>query len=97
MSGLTHEQNIENTIGYASHIVSILVVYYNFIHSNTTYGLSVWGPLMAKTCLNRIQILQKKSLRVIDNAKYNDSTAKICKKYEILPFAELLNLECAKI
>ncbi len=50
-----------------------------------------------KSSLNRIKILQKKSLRTIIYAKYNVRTNYLCKKSVILLIDELLELELAKI
>ena len=61
------------------------------------YGLSVWGPIIAKSNLNRVRILQKKALRTIDHAKYNAPTANICKRTDILLIDELIDLELVKI
>ena len=72
-------------------------LYHSYIHSNFIYGLSVWGPLVAKSSLNRIRVLQKKALRTINHAKYNARTFGLCKKSEILMIDDLIELALAKI
>ncbi len=76
---------------------SLKLLYYSYVHSNIIYGLNIWGPLVAKACLKRVRILQKKAIRAIDHAKYNSSTQEIFKKHEILKIDDLIDLECAKI
>ena len=76
---------------------ALRTLYYSYIHSNFTYGISVWGPLASKSSLKRIRILQKKALRTIDHAKYNACTADLCKKLDILLIDDIIDLELTKI
>ncbi len=76
---------------------ALRTLYHSYIHSNFMYGLSIWGPLVAKSSLNRVKVLQKKAIRTIDHAKYNASTTNLCKKMKILLIDELVELELAKI
>ncbi len=57
-------------------------LYFSFIHSIISYGISIWGPLISVNTLNRIKVLQKKAVRIIDHACYNANTAPIFKKTE---------------
>ncbi len=72
-------------------------LYHSYIHSNFMYGLSIWGPLVTKSNLNRVKVLQKKALRTIDHAKYNANTSDLCKKTKILLIDDLIELELSKI
>ncbi len=76
---------------------ALRTLYYSYIQSNFMYGLSVWGPLVTKSNLNRVRVLQKKALRTIDHAKYNACSADICKKTDILLIDDLIDLELSKI
>ena len=76
---------------------ALKTLYHSYIHSNFMYGLSIWGPLVAKSNLNRVKVLQKKALRTINHAKYNARTYDLCKKSRILLIDELIELELAKI
>ncbi len=76
---------------------ALRTLYHSYIHSNFMYGLSIWGPLVAKCNLNRVKTLQKKALRTINHAKYNARTYDLCKKSDILLIDELVELELAKI
>ncbi len=82
------------------HIVpkwALRTLYYSYIHSNLMYGLSVWGPLVIKSNLNRVRVLQKKAIRTICHAKFNANTANLCKMTKILLIDDLIELELAKI
>ncbi len=76
---------------------ALRTLYYSYIHSNFIYGLSIWGPLVTKSSLNRVKVLQKKALRTINHAKYNANTANLCKKTKIILIDDLIELELAKI
>ncbi len=59
---------------------ALRTLYHSYIHSNFMYGLNIWEPLVTKSNLNRVKVLQKKALRTIDHAKYNANTSNLCKK-----------------
>ena len=96
-SKLAKNLYIMNSVKHFLPSHSMKLLYYSYIHRNITYGLNIWGPLVAKTCLKRVQTLQKKAIRAVDNARYNASTPTLFKKYEILTLDDLIDLECAKI
>ena len=72
------------------------MLYFNYIHSNLTYGLSVWGPMASQLEKNKLFKLQKKAVRTIENAKQDCPSAPLFKKYKILRFNDLINLEILK-
>ena len=72
-------------------------MYHSYIHSHLTYALSIWGPLLSKAQSNRIFKLQKKAVRLIDNAPYNSPSTPLFKKYKILKFDDLISLELLKL
>ena len=76
---------------------ALKTLYFSYIHSHLTYGISIWGPLISKSALKRIRTLQKKALRTIDHAKYNACTVNLCKKLNILLIDDIINLELTKI
>ncbi len=55
---------------------SLKNLYFAYIHSHMTYGLSCWGPMASKTSLKRVRVLQKKALRAVMKANYNANTKK---------------------
>jgi hypothetical protein len=58
-------------------------LYFGIFHSHLTYGLPVWG-YAAQHLLEKIQLLQKKALRVITSSDYHAHTAPIMKQTKIL-------------
>ncbi len=76
---------------------ALRTLYHSYVHSNFMYGISIWGPLVTKSNLNRVKVLQKKALRTIDHAKYNANSSNLSKKTKILLIDDLIELELAKI
>ena len=72
-------------------------LYFSYIHSIISYGLSLWGPLISANTLNRLKVLQKKAVRIIYGASYNANTAPIFKKLDILRIDDMIDLEVAKL
>jgi hypothetical protein len=66
-------------------------LYYSLIHSHLTY-CSIIISCSNNNNLKKISMVQKKAIRIIDNKKYNDHTAPIFKKLEILPYDKLIKL-----
>ena len=60
--------------------------------SNITYGITCWA---FGNC-NRIEILQKKAIRIINKSPYNSHTKPICKELNILLFKDLIDLATLK-
>ncbi len=76
---------------------ALKTLYFSYIHNNFTYGISVWGPLISKSSLKRIRILQKKALRTIDHARYNACTVDLCKKLNVLLIDDIIDMEVTKL
>ena len=70
----------------------LLTIYNSLILSNINYGITSWG--FGQT--DRIETIQKKSIRNVNNSPYNAHTSPICKELRILLFKDLLNLACLK-
>jgi len=56
----------------------------------------LWGTSTSCENINRIRIMQKKAIRLIKNANYNDHTAPIRKELSLLSIDDVINLELAK-
>jgi hypothetical protein len=66
-------------------------LYYSLIHSHLTY----WPIIIScsnNNNLKKIYMVQQKAIWIIDNKRYNDHTAPIFKKLEILPYDKLIKL-----
>ena len=69
---------------------ALKTLYYSMVHPHILYAITIYS-CAAKTNLNPILLQQKKAIRLISNAKYNDHTAPLFKELKILPFDKLVN------
>ena len=73
---------------------TLKLIYYAHIHSHITYGLNVWGGLITKEILNKIQKVQNYCLAMIDPLQTTKITAK---QEKILNISSLIRLEHLKL
>ena len=71
----------------------LLSLYYSIIYPHFNYCVIVWGAA-SKTLINKIILLQKKALRIIDRAHYLSHTTPIFKKYKLLQFYDIYKYYC---
>ena len=69
------------------------LIYYGHIHSHLTYGLVNWGSMLSCRDLKKLEKLQNQCVKLIEPRQ---STNEIYKKYRILKFKDLIDLELAK-
>ena len=62
-------------------------MYCSLVHSHFTYCIPIWS-CASKTSLTKIELLQKKAIRIISNASYNAHTIPLFKDLEILPIKD---------
>ena len=74
---------------------NLLLLYFSLIHSDLVYSAPVLASLNA-TFVKKIFIKQKRALRMVYGGSYNCHTAPIFKKYNILPFPELIKFTSLK-
>ena len=82
----------------AKHILSISqlkTLYYSMVHPYLEYGLLLWGAAH-RTHLKPLEIIQRKSIRLINNSSYNAHTKPIFKKINILTLCDLYTLHIDK-
>ena len=70
-------------------------LYYSLTHSYLNYGLLLWGSSNKKH-FSKLEIKQNKTIRIINNSKYNASASPIYKNLNILPIAKLFKLQLGK-
>jgi len=99
---LGHLKNKLNSSIYAMNKVKhqlnsshLTTLYYSLVYPHIDYGITLWGS-SNKSHLNKIIIMQKKSVRIIDKAKYNEHTEPIFKEYNILKLQDLYKLNMSK-
>jgi len=63
-------------------------LYFGIFHSHLTYGLPVWGYGASEQLMEKIQILQKKALRVITSSAYHAHSRPIMKDTKILSLTD---------
>ena len=71
---------------------TVLQAYYSFIHPYLTNGLIIWGSA-PKMQIDKLFLLQKRAIRIIDNAKKYDHTGPLFIKYNILPLEKLFKFQ----
>ena len=69
---------------------NLRTLYFALVHSHYSYGLLTWGN-PSKSALQRSIILQKRAVRVINNARYNSHTDPLFKASGILKLNDLMN------
>ena len=67
-------------------------LYYSLIHPHITYCLLAWGNAN-KNILKKITILQKRAIRLIDQAHYNSHSEPIFNKLNILKISDQYELD----
>ena len=71
------------------------IVYYSFIYPYLTYGIIFWGNA-AKIHVNKIILLQKKAVRIINGSNYLDHTNPIFKSCSLLKLPDIFKMETCK-
>ena len=82
----------------AKHVLStsqLKTLYYSMVHSHLEYGLLLWGAAL-KTYLKPLEIIQRKSIRLIANSNYNANTKPLFKEFNILTLCDLYTLHISK-
>jgi hypothetical protein len=80
-----------NRIKYFVSMNSLRKLYFSLFHSHLLYCINILS-CTSKTNLNRIVTLQKKAIRIISKAHYNDHTTPLFLVNRILPFEKLIYL-----
>ena len=71
---------------------ALRVVYFAQIHSNLSYGIGIWGSLMPKQMLTKLQSIQNICLEIIDRGRSSSKETS-----GILTVANLVDLELCKL
>ena len=68
---------------------SLKFKYYSIFHSHLIYGIHTWSSCSQST-MNEVYRMQKKAVRIINNAAYNSNTESLFKLSSILPLLMLI-------
>lgn len=74
---------------------NLKTLYQTLIQSQLEYGINLWGGTN-QTTLKRLEITQKKSIRIINKVKYNEPTKQLFKTNKLLKLNDLYKLNIAK-
>ncbi len=80
-----------NRIKHFVSLNSLRKLYFSLFHSHLLYCINILS-CTSQTNLNRITILQKKAIRIISHAHYNDHTTPLFLANKVLPFDKLIDL-----
>ena len=79
-----------NKVKYTLPAHALKSLYYSLIHCHMIYGLPAWGRAQS---VNKIFILQKRTIRTICKQQYRNHTNPLFKKENILKLNDLHNLQ----
>jgi len=71
----------------------LLSLYYSLIYSHLNYCIILWGSA-SKTNLQKLIILQKRAVRIINKSHYLSHTDPIFKKYSLLKLCDIYSYFC---
>ena len=72
------------------------LVYYAIFYSQLLYGCPVWS-MTTKTNINKIRVLQKKCIRIINHAPYNSDTKFLFQENQLLKLDDIIKIEQLKL
>jgi len=94
-----HINHLRKKLSYSNYIMnkvknvlpkeSLLILYHSLFHCHLNYGVEIWG---ACSNISTISILQKRAIRVINRARYNNHTEPLFRKNNILKVTDLHTL-----
>ena len=81
-------------INTSRHILSernLKTLYYSLVHAHLLYGIQLWGNAYHKY-IGKLDIAQRKTIRAVGNARYNEASSPIFKRLNILKLKDLYDL-----
>ena len=73
------------------------VLYYTYFHSHLMYGSVVWLPLIKRSCINTLYLLQKRLIRSLSSAPFRAHCNPLFKASNILKIEDQLLLDNLKL
>jgi hypothetical protein len=69
-------------------------IFHALIQSHLQYGIIVWGKA-AKTHIKKLEVQQKKAIRIVHNARFNAHTPPLFRESKVLRIQELYSLNAS--
>ncbi len=89
MSSGIYAINMSKNILSTNHLKTL---YYSMVHPYITYGIMLWYNTYKKH-IHKLEVLQKKAIRSICRAKYNDPSSPLFKELGILKLRDLGDIQ----
>ena len=86
---LSRANGILSKLRYNASLETCLQVYYAIFFSHLTYGCNVWG-LTTEVNLNKIEVLQKKCIRILSFAPFNSHTNQLFINLKLLKVKDII-------
>ena len=93
---LSRACGIISKLRYSAPIETCLQVYYAIFYSHLTYGCNIWG-LTTEENLNKIEILQKKCIRIMTFSDFNSHTTPLFIDLKLLKIRDIIKLQQLKL
>ena len=71
-------------------------LYFSLIYLHLSYGVLIWGSANI-TNMKKLVTMQKKAIRILANAKYNDHTNQLFWNLKLLKLEDIYKVEVAKL
>ena len=93
---LSRANGLLSKLRYNAPFSTCLQVYYAIFYSYLIYGCNVWG-LTTKENLDKIEILQKKCVRILNFAPFNSPTNRFFIDMKLLKVRDIINVHQLKL
>ena len=70
---------------------NLTTLYYSLVHAHLLYGIQLWGNAYHKY-IGKLEIAQRKAIRAVGNARYNEASSPLFKRLNILKLKDLYDL-----
>ena len=93
---LSRANGVLSKLRYNASLEMCLQVYYAIFFSHLTYGCNVWG-LASEENINKIEVLQKKCVRIMSFAPFNSHTNELFINLKLLKVRDLIDMSHLKL
>ena len=85
-----------NSVKHSLSTHNLNTLYYSMIHPYLLYGITLWGSAY-QYHLNKLETIQKKAIRNISRAAYNEPSTPLFKKLNILKINDIYHMSIGKL